>query len=177
MTSPTLYPARTTTFRPATDKQVAFITRLAAERGVPTETAGLSSSYASGLITFLLALPKATPAAGAPSAERVTEPGMYRTAAGDIFKVQASRDDATRLYAKQLTPIGGQRLTETDDTVRFEFAYVAGAIKSLTPADRMSLDDAKAFGIRYGVCCVCGAPLKDATSVARGIGPVCITKV
>lgn len=102
----------------------------------------------------------------------VAEPGMYRDPAGTIFKVQKSKDSG-RLYAKRLQPIGGRRLTETDETVRFEFAYDKGAIYRLDASQRLSLDDAKAFGIRYGVCCVCGAFLKDAVSVAAGIGPIC----
>src|SRR5439155_22854116 len=96
----------------------------------------------------------------------VLEPGMYRTACGDIFKVQVSRQSG-RPYAKHLRPIGWQRLTELDDVVRFEFVYAPGAIQALRPDMRMTLDDAKAFGIKYGVCCVCGAFLKDATSVAQ----------
>lgn len=116
-------------------------------------------------------------AAAVPEADRVTEPGMYRDANGDLYKVQASRDDESKLYAKALTRIGGQRLTETDETVRFEFTYAPGAVYRLRASDRLSLDDAKAFGIRYGVCCVCGRTLKDASSVAAGIGPICAGNV
>jgi hypothetical protein len=104
--------------------------------------------------------------------EPVTETGMYRRGE-DIFKVQRSRQSGN-LYAKRLVPIGGQRLVDdTEEVVGFEFAYAPGTVQNLTPADRMTLDEAKAFGLRYGVCCVCGAHLKDATSVAAGIGPVC----
>lgn len=99
-------------------------------------------------------------------------PGMYRRE-GDIFKVQQTQDKA-RLYAKRLVPFGGKRLIDADEsTVRFEFEYDRGAIHTLRAADRMTLDEAKAFGIRYGVCCVCNTRLTDAKSVALGIGPVC----
>lgn len=101
----------------------------------------------------------------------VTEPGMYR-ADDKIFKVQRSRS-SDRLYAKELVHINGERLTEIDQVVKFEFRYDRGAIFKLKPEHRMSLEEAKAFGIRYGVCCVCGAWLSNATSVALGIGPVC----
>jgi hypothetical protein len=116
------------------------------------------------------------PAGGEPMARsRVSEPGMYRNAAGALFKVQES--GTGNLYAKALTPIGGARLTETDAVVRWEFTYAPGAMRELCAEDRLPLDDARAFGIRYGVCCVCGRTLKDAASVAAGIGPVCVTKV
>ena len=124
------------------------------------------------MISVLLTIPRAK-AAAAPAAEQV-EIGLYRTDAGEIFKVQESASG--NRYAKKLVPITGTRLTETDERVKFEFAYEPGAVKRLTAAMRLTLDDAKAFGIQYGVCAVCGLRLKDAKSVALGVGPVCITK-
>jgi len=161
----------------ASPKQVAFATRLASERAMPLDTARLATVRdASAYIDELMRLPRPATRTATP-AERGIVPGMYRLPNGDIFKVQASRDDATRLYAKQLTPIGGRRLTETDETVAFEFVYSAGAIHQLTLHDRMTVDEAKAFGLKFGVCCVCGKTLTDAKSVARGIGPVCAGRV
>ena len=40
---------------------------------------------------------------------------------------------------------------------------------TITPAMRMSLADAKAFGALYGCCCNCGATLTDETSIEAGI--------
>lgn len=105
----------------------------------------------------------------------VTEVGMY-AAHGAIFKVQESKTSGN-LYAKRLVQIGGKRLTDEGEVVHFEFQYDQGAIRSLKPEHRMTLDEAKHFGIQYGVCCVCGITLKDATSVAAGIGPVCATRL
>lgn len=147
---------------PATPKQLAFIARLGGAVSSP-----LTRDDASRIIGELLKSQTPTPIA-------VTDPGMYRSADGTIYKVQRSKQDETRLYAKRLTPIGGQRLREEDnEVVRWEFTYDAGAVRSLTPDQRLTLDEAKAFGLRYGVCCVCGATLKDATSVKAGIGPIC----
>lgn len=102
--------------------------------------------------------------------------GMYRHG-DDIYKVQKSRDSDNR-YAKRLTPIGGRRLVDaTGEVVNFEFVYAPGAIAMLSDDNRMTLDEAKEFGIRYGVCCVCGTTLADAVSVANGIGPVCAKRV
>lgn len=104
--------------------------------------------------------------------EKPMKPGMYQLPNGEIFKVQKSQQSGY-LYAKHLRPIGGQRLVETGERVNFEFAYAPGAIKMLRPEHAMTIEAARAFGIRYGVCCVCGTFLKDAESVAGGIGPVC----
>lgn len=99
--------------------------------------------------------------------------GMYQTPAGDIFKVQVSKQSG-RPYAKHLRLIGGERMVDaTEERVNFEFVYAPGAILAIKPEMTMTLEAAKAFGLRYGVCCVCGAFLKDARSVAAGIGPVC----
>lgn len=101
------------------------------------------------------------------------EPGMYRLPSGDIFKVQVSRQSGYP-YAKHLRPIGGARLLEASgERVHFEFVYAPGAIHAIHPEHALTLAEAVEFGIRYGVCCVCGAFLKDAASVERGIGPVC----
>lgn len=95
------------------------------------------------------------------TAEPVTE-GMYRIADGTVFKVQKAVHGSGNLYAKRLTEDG--------------FEYAPGAIRRLTLADKMTLDEAKAWGVLYGTCCVCGRTLTDETSIAQGIGPVCAGK-
>lgn len=154
---------------PASPKQVAFIQRLVNEgRGTLPALDGLTSHDASILIDTLLKTPKTEAASLAV--------GMYRTEDGTIYKVQAAKQTGS-LYAKRLVQIGGQRLTEGDDVVHFEFQYDRGAVFTLRADQRLTLEEAKAFGIRYGVCCVCGAFLKDAKSVAEGIGPVCAGRI
>lgn len=182
------------TVRRATDKQVAFISKLMVEKNAACigEPANMTTAQASRFITELMARPRyvapvVVSAAGAPVVPSTTddaapapvpvsEVGMYRNAAGDMFKVQRSKT-TDALYAKKLVQIGGERLTDTGDVVKFEFEYAPGAVRTLAAADRLTLDEAKAFGIRFGVCCVCGATLVDAKSVAAGIGPVCASKV
>jgi hypothetical protein len=101
------------------------------------------------------------------------EPGMYQIG-DDIFKVQATRQDKTRLYAKRLVVVNGDRLNDATEAIEhFDFEYAPGAIKALTISNRMDEATARAFGIRYGICCCCGKRLKDAKSVSLGIGPVC----
>jgi hypothetical protein len=45
---------------------------------------------------------------------------------------------------------------------------------NLSLEDQMSLERAKELMIQYGRCINCGRFLKDARSVAQGLGPVCI---
>ena len=93
------------------------------------------------------------------------EAGMYRK--GDkIFKVQRAVHGSGNLYAKELV--------QYDDG--FAFEYAPGAIRKLTSADRMTLEQAKAWGALYGTCCQCGKTLTDEKSIENGIGPVCATK-
>lgn len=91
--------------------------------------------------------------------------GMYRKD-GIIYKVQAAVHGSGNLYAKQLVK---------DDYSRsgWRFEYVAGAVRKLLLADKMTLEQAKEFGALYGTCCVCGRTLTDETSIEMGIGPIC----
>lgn len=54
-----------------------------------------------------------------------------------------------------------------------KFAYQAGAIRKLSAATALSLEEAKAIGRATGTCCCCGTGLEDPKSVAKGIGPWC----
>lgn len=145
-----------TTITKASEKQIGFIKSLIKERAYTgvVEFDTLASKEASDLISKLLTMP---------TVGGVTEEGMYRT--GDaIFRVQRSLQSGN-LYAKRL------------DIIAMEFAYEAGAIKMLTASDKMTLDEAKAFGVETGFCCVCAKFLTDPKSVANGIGPVCAKNV
>lgn len=132
-----------------TTKQLAYAGRLANERGVAlaTDFSTWSMNQASEEIARLLAMPKV----GA------LPEGIYFKD-GIVYKVQVSA--AGRSYAKVLREKGG-------------FEYDPTAIKNICLADKITLEQAKAYGIQYGICVVCGATLTDAKSVAAGIGPVC----
>lgn len=170
---------------PASAKQVAFIVRLLAERDIAgTKYAGwneeiaaaVSSVKASDAIGDLLNRDRKTVSAptilwSAPkpvvAAESLSE-GMYRRAAdGEVFKVQKSKTSGN-LYAKQLTIY-----TDENGTKSGSFEYAAGAIRTLKASDRMTLDQAKAFGHEHVVCCACGRTLTNPESIAAGIGPIC----
>lgn len=102
------------------------------------------------------------------------EVGVYRRN-GTIYVVRRNRTNEG-LQARRLVEIGGRRLTEADTVVQIEFVYDRDALLQLRPEDKMTLEEAKPFVIRYGRCIACDTPLSDATSVERGIGPVCVKK-
>lgn len=173
----------TYTYVPPSPKQVTFLRALAGERQL--EELGATSDErvdtvderlqarmldrydASRLIDRL----KASPV----DQEGVTVGiGVYRRD-DTIYVVRKNRMNEG-LHARRLVEIGGRRLTEANTVVNIEFVYDRDALTQLEPEDRMTLEDAKPFVIRYGRCIACDTPLSDATSVERGIGPVCVKK-
>ena len=87
----------------------------------------------------------------APSATesaKVTE-GVYKVG-DDIYKVVRAVHGSENLYAKVLTDQG-------DGTWKFEITRGMIIFNELKATDKLSLEDAKAFGQLYGVCCCCGA--------------------
>lgn len=83
---------------------------------------------------------------------------------GNIYKVQNSRTSG-RPYAKMLRvkPLGWE--------------YQPGMIYGLSLADRITMEQAQDFGMRFGICAICGRLLTDPVSIGRGIGPVCAKRV
>jgi hypothetical protein len=147
-----------------TPAQVSFISNLLTQReyaGV-VDFEALTKAEASRLIEVLKSAPRKglVPAVAQRVVGEALRVGMYRTQDGEMYRVHESRETG-RLYAKHL------------NVLEFKFEYAQGAIYRLTPSDRMSLEEACAFGVQTGFCCVCGKFLTDPDSVARGIGPVC----
>lgn len=159
-----------TYFGPATESQIDYLRSLLASRKVDADYRAdiesrladgtLDKGRASDAISTLRVAPKAVAAAVKPNVEE----GMYRKG-GVIFRVHRSRESGN-LYAKRL-----ELDLLSNDKPRF--VYAKGAIMALTSDDKLSRDDAKAFGMETGICCVCGAFLTDDKSVSEGIGPVC----
>jgi hypothetical protein len=143
---------------PATEKQLAFATALINERytgdkaEVIAKLSGLSTLGAAKTIAKLLALPKIVDGVA-------LESGIY-TDGEKIIKVY--KGQSGRLLAKLLTKSG--------------FSYLGAAERFCKGTHRMTLDEAKAYGAIYGVCCSCGATLTDENSIEAGIGPVCAKK-
>lgn len=84
-------------------------------------------------------------------------PGIFKV--GQIvYKVQVSRTSG-KLYAKAF-----------DGTT---FVYESGAIFRIYETDRLTYEQAVAFGHETGICAMCSLELTDPESVEAGIGPVC----
>lgn len=88
--------------------------------------------------------------------------GMYKVD-DVIYKVVRSRTSGFN-YAQRL---------EMKNDGSYKFEYEAGAIKFITAEHRLTLAEAQEYGIRTGICCVCGRLLTNPESIALGIGPVC----
>lgn len=167
---------------PATDKQIAFYTRLCSERGVNVQAlvdAGkldfslISKHEMSAAIDAVLKTPKTVSpgSTSKPANNPITEDGMYRNPeTGEIFKVQKAVHGSGKLYAKALVVVD----PEPPAVVRFD--YAPGMIYKIKPEWKMTLEEAKAFGALYGTCCVCGRTLTKEESIDAGIGPVCAGK-
>ena len=113
----------------------------------------------------------------------LVSPGMYRNpTTGKIWKVQYNKANGSGryLYAKSLD-VETEAVKDTSGAIVkpavAKFNYAPGAMRHIRPEWRMSLDQAKAFGAMYGVCCRCGTPLTDEESIAAGIGPICAGKI
>lgn len=152
----------------ASEKQMAFITKLMSEKEVPEVLSVaigslvlitpelVTKASASSMIDKLMALPSKTQA----KAKVNVEAGIY-TLDNSIYKVQVSPTTG-RSYAKVFTDDG--------------WVYSTGAINKMHKATPLTLEEAKAYGKLYGVCVVCSRTLTDEESIANGIGPICAQK-
>ncbi len=173
---------QTTLTRPMTPKQVSYIRDLVASRVLleadRARLLGLltcpgdaqDTRWASEVITWLLRRDKlATPATVVTPPEKLVL-GVYQLDE-QLYVVRPTK--AGHLAAYRVTEIGGQRVTQVGETVGFELRYARGVMGVLRMSHRLPLEAAEKLMIRYGRCVCCSRPLKDATSVRNGIGPVC----
>lgn len=191
---------KTTYSNEATEKQIAFLLKLAAERdfhslsqndrnlvkliqgGGKTDKKSASAlidillhtAYSSAVSTNGFTKDVRDPKLVAAEAKRQAERAQYVTEAG-MYKLG---DD---IYKVQKAVHGsGQlyaKLLVVDGPGSAHFEYATGAIRKLRAEHKLSLEDAKAFGALYGSCCCCGKTLTDENSIAEGIGPVCASKL
>lgn len=89
----------------------------------------------------------------------LAEEGVYRKG-GKIYRVVTK---------------GGRRFAEV--MVGHAYVYARGMVYRLGPADRLTLEQAKAWGLQEVRCIRCGTALEREDSRAAGIGPVCATKI
>lgn len=155
--------------------QISLIRQLCAEQSRQTP-ADLTRGSGSSLITELLR--SRTSQAGSGSESRISadlQDGMYRTADGEIYKVQRAVHGSGRIYAKKLAALADPRQLKNGIRTH-EFRYEAGSLRKLTAEMAMTLEEARTWGALYGSCCRCGLTLTDEKSIADGIGPFCAKK-
>lgn len=162
---------------PASERQTKYLSDLLVQREwpeyLPMTCEDVSQRIMEGTLDGLTASSLIDALRGAPriatNSTASLSVGMYRMDDGTIYRVHESRESG-RLYAKRLD-------YDLEGNGKPRFTYDRGAIYRVAPKHRMNLEDARAWGVETGVCCVCGAFLTDAKSVARGIGPICEGKV
>ena len=169
------------TDQPLTDKQAAFLRRLARERdvmgGQPAELAlaalenalpTLTKKGASAMIERSLKAPLRDEAkASTKMSFGDVQPGYYYLTAEDIFIVVVMNKAGDRRYAKKLV------VREQNGRKKAEWLYAPGLVLGVAGLEPMTLEQAAQFGHLHGVCFKCCKPLTDPESVKRGMGPVC----
>lgn len=158
------------TYRPASEKQIALINRLLAEKALTDLDRenitndledGLTTRGASAWIDILFRFPRAAAPVldlGVQARDRVAEEGFYRAEDGDVYKVVRTRD-GERLYAKKTSAAG--------------LVYVEGAMRKLFADQKLTGEQIAGLGINFGYCIVCSTEFEDPTSKHIGIGPTC----
>jgi hypothetical protein len=106
----------------------------------------------------------------------VDEIGVYVMPDGSIVKVQPNKEK-TRTYAKRWVAKSTiDRLTDGHEVVHGDYVFEGGLVSEVAAHGRkMTMDEARAFIIRYGVCVRCSRKLKNAKSVDACMGPKCRT--
>lgn len=172
---------------PATERQIAFMRTLAAERNYELdndEIPYMDKRDASRMIDTLLGMPKAQRSRGTADAPE----GMHRLD-DVIYKVQIAVHGSGKPYAKKLVltepDCGGCANGEPEGcidtfgqacTPSVTFDYAPGAVYNLSKETLLTLDEAKEFGALYGTCVVCGRTLTNEASIEAGLGPVCAAR-
>lgn len=102
------------------------------------------------------------PAAPKPRQQGPATEGVYRRGER-IYRVVVKAGGSGRPYAEEY--------------VRGAYVYAKGMVFQLRPEERMTLEDARAWGREHVRCVRCATILTKPSSKEAGIGPVCATKV
>ena len=111
-------------------------------------------------MSVLGAIPQEELALGCHSNCRCQKPapiGVYKKD-GDYYRVAQLRNSERRAAYRW----NGRR-----------WDYARGYVFRLTANELLSVEEVRAFGLRTGMCAICGRTLTDPESVQKGIGPIC----
>ena len=103
------------------------------------------------------------------TADRVTEPGLYKYARDGVTEVYRVRRTSKRLYGELVVP------HPAADGVKAyaEFIYNGMAMVFLRASDKLTWQEARDFGAAYGSCVACGRTLWDPRSLVQMYGSTC----
>jgi hypothetical protein len=166
--------------RPVSDKQRSLITKLLAERntegtayeGWTPDWSKATSKAASGVISYLLTLPRAVAPVEDPAV------GLYWIHSDHLVRVYHGQKSG-RSLAKRV------HIERDGDQVDVSYEYLGQAARVLIPAAtpvRLTAAEVSDIGKATlhvvdgkvtGTCLHCGRKLDDPESVDRGIGPIC----
>jgi len=166
----------TTATRTATSRQIGFMAKLSAERGLDfdaaTWTEGFASREARAAIDGLLATPrKATARKAAEPAATDVPAGHFavpsRTGANDLdfWLVQKPTEGRWAGYVFVKRVLGGH------DPVSVRGAEAAAALAAISAAGPLAA--AAVYGQQIGQCSHCHRELTDVVSRFTGYGPTC----
>jgi hypothetical protein len=159
----------TMTMTQASEKQLAFITKLLNDKDIESSTHTVYLTAISSVITTnpdtltKVAASKAIdillsqPSKAHAKASTKLKPGFY-SLNDKVYKVILAPQTGNT-YAKVFTSDG--------------WVYAQGAVKTLVNAPALTLEEAKKYGRIYGTCIVCSRTLTDESSISAGIGPIC----
>ena len=152
---------------PCTAKQATFLEQIVLSRDVPPEVRSAAVSAASGSLSAQECSAAIERGLKFPFSVRSApaEKGYYLVA-GSVFAVVLGKESG-KLYAKKLIVAGKKG----------SWVYAPGAVYTLKPDQKLTLEQAVALGHTLGCCMVCGRTLSDPKSVSMGIGPVCAKKL
>lgn len=110
-------------------------------------------------------------------AEPLEEGGLYLVGTR-VFRLHLG--DSGRLYAKVLAELAVPR-TASNGIRRFRWEFAKGVMRSIRPENRLTREQAEAFGRRFSCCVRCGIELDpnitDRDGNKRYVGPVCEKKM
>lgn len=175
-----------------TDKQLAFMQRLADERqlspeqgsrltgmidSVRTGQVELTRGKASEIIDWLVAQPVRPNATAGPTTGldiSGLEPGRY--AIGDVlFLIQ--QPEAGRWSGWTFVKNGSEYADERFGSQKPGGTYWGSQADLLARIVEQPTEAMKHYGTITGRCAICNRTLEDEVSVARGIGPVCWERI
>lgn len=108
----------------------------------------------------------------------IYEPGLGHQDP-EFFMIYHTVHGANQQVAKKLRLIPTDQVDdEGDETVEGKWEYEGkGPLNFLTPEMKLDAERAGEYGRVYGFCIRCGRTLTDEDSKARGMGPVCASKM